>query len=170
MKSIRIISLLIVICCIGYRFIIFGYQHHSIVVQNEIIDNSFKNGDFYDYLGYIEIPRFNIRRLIKYGTDSSVLDSLYVGMFYLSHDIDSDDLIILAGHNVSIVFSRLHDILIGDYVYLGSISRVKKFIVYDKRIVSDSDFSFFDNRYNELLLITCDREGYRLLVFLREVL
>ena len=97
MKSIRIISFFIVICCIGYRLIMFGYQYHSIVVQNEIIDNSFKSGDFYDYLGYIEIPKFNIRRLIKYGTDSSVLDSLYVGMFYLSHDIDSDPQLFLQG-------------------------------------------------------------------------
>ena len=74
----------------------------------------------------------------------------------------------MAGHNILGVFSKLHDISIGDYVYLGSSSRIRKFIVYDKKIVSESDFSYFGNRLNEMLLITCDKEGYRLLVFLKE--
>ena len=75
--------------------------------------------------------------------------------------------IILAGHNIPNVFSKLHDISVGDIVFVNNGSD-RKFIVYDRKIVSESDFSYFYNRNNELMLITCDKKGYRLLVFLRE--
>lgn len=168
MRSIKLISIIVVVFCIGFRIILLSYQFYSVVVQNDIIDSSFRNGDFFDYLGYIEIPKFNIRRLIKDGTDNDVLDSLFVGLFELSHSIDSSDLIILAGHNVSNVFSCLHDLISDDYIYIGYKGGVKKFIVYDKKVVSEYDDSYFYNRKNELLLITCDKKGYRLLVFLKE--
>ena len=139
-------------------------QYHDIVVQNKIIDNAFVL-DSYD--GYIFIPRFGIKRLIENGTDSSVLDSGYVGIYESSGDLSGSDLIILAGHNVPNVFSKLHDISIGDIVFVNNGSD-RKFVVYDKKVVSESDFSFFNNRNNELMLITCDKKGYRLLVFLKE--
>ena len=76
--------------------------------------------------------------------------------------------IILAEHNISNVFSRLHDISIGDSVILGG-SVYRRFVVYDKKIVSENDFSYFYDRPNELMLITCtDYDGYRLFVFLKE--
>ena len=168
MKSVRRVSVLIIIFCLIYLVNLYGGGQFDVVVQNRIIDDIFVTGNYFDYLGYIEIPKFGIRRLIKYGTDSDILDDLYVGLYELSSDIDSDDLIILAGHNVSNVFSSLHNILIGDYVYIVSPNGFRRFIVYDKKVVSDDDFSYFDNRKNEMLLITCDKTGYRLFVFLEE--
>ena len=145
------------------------YRKYDIVSQNRIIDSVF-NYDGTSYDGYIYIPRFNVRRLIKKGTDSSILDDLYVGIHDLSCDIMSDCLVILAGHNVKSVFSSLHDISIDDEVFICSFV-TRRFVVYDKKIVSENDFSYFYDRPNELLLITCtDNDGYRLLVFLREVL
>lgn len=169
---------------------------YDINVQNEIIDDIFNmdindevvygsdsfnssstlsnsNDIVYgDYLGYIYIPRFNIKRLIKDGTDDSILNGNYVGIHRLSGGLDGNDLIILAGHNISNVFSKLHIINIGDFVYINTINLNRKFIVYDKKIVSEYDINYLDdNRYNELLLITCTKNsGERLLVFLREEL
>lgn len=140
--------------------------------QKEIIYqfNDVSHNIVNDYLGYLYIPKYNIERVIKYGTDSDVLDSGFVGMHRLSGSLDGSDLIILAGHNISNVFSRLHDIDIGDFVYINSYELSRKFVVYDKKIVNEYDFSYLtNNRSNELLLITCTfSKGERLLVFLKE--
>lgn len=167
MKIVKRISfVLIIISCIIILFIR-GYEQYDIVVQNRIIDDTFSIRSFD---GYIYIPKFNIKRIIKNGTSSDILDSNYVGMHELSGELYDSDLIILAGHNIDNVFSKLHDILIDDVVFIRGENIDRKFIVYDKRVVSEYDFSFFNNRSNELILITCDKKGFRLLVFLREAL
>jgi len=186
-KKIKIISVLLIIISL-VSILFFHYKNvKDIYVQNEIIDNMFvydveeENNDVKDtikidvvsdYLGYIFIPRFDIKRLVKSGTDSSVLDSNYVGVHELSSSIDEDDLIILAGHNVSNVFSRLHDTDINDEVIIGNSSVNRRFVVYNKIVVNEYDFSYLnENRKNELLLITCtNNSGERLLVMLKEVL
>jgi len=169
LKIVKRISLVIVLICLGYLIFINAYQEYDVISQNRIIDSIF-NYDLSDYDGYIYIPRFNIKRLIMRGTDGYTLDQGYVGMYDSSCDISSDCLVILAGHNISNVFSRLHDISIGDSVILGG-SVYRRFVVYDKKVVSEDDFSYFYNRSNELMLITCtDYDGYRLFVFLKEVL
>ena len=166
---------------------------YDIFVQNRIIDDIFTIGDsssvsdidvehdisglsssiddVSDYLGYISIPSFGIKRLIKNGTDESVLNGNFVGL-YGSNNLDSDDLIILAGHNVSNVFSKLHFISVDDVVYVNSYNFQREFVVYDKRIVDEGDtFYLSSDRSHELLLITCTKSsGKRLLVFLKEVL
>lgn len=141
----------------------------SVVIERKIIDNiSMYESD--DYLGYIYIPNFDLKKIIKKGTSSSILDGGYVGMYDASSDLLSNDMIVLAGHNVSNVFSKLHFINIGDCVYINSHSTSRKFVVYDKKIVNEHDVSYLNsNKLNELLLITCTkRKGERLLVFLKE--
>lgn len=161
MKSVGRVSVLVLL----FSFLILVFirldEKHSVVVQNKIIDSTF----YYDYSGYIEIPKYGIKRLIKSGDSDYVLDNLYVLLY--QGDLSNDNLIVLGGHNVSSVFSKLHDINISDYVYING-SYTRKFIVYDKLVVHDDDFSYFYDRKNELVLFTCDKEGYRLLVFLRE--
>lgn len=175
-KSIKIISFVLIFCCFVY-FISFNlFEVRDREVQNRIIDSVFsvdvsdEVSDDVDYLGYIYIPRFGVKRLIRNGTDSSILDSLYVGVYYKSGLIDGEDLVILAGHNVHNVFSCLHSIDVDDVVFLGGSNFYRKFVVYDKLVVDEYNNDFFFSRDNELLLITCDKKGYRLLVFLREVL
>lgn len=165
---------------------------YDVSVQNEIIDNIFNmdisddfnidndrlNIDsfntaniFYDdYLGYVYIPKFNVKRLIKSGTSDNVLNGNYVGMHRLSGSLDGDDLIILAGHNISNVFGKLHSINVDDLIYVNTREFSRKFIVYDEKVVSEYDISFLeDNRKGELLLITCTKnKGERLIVFLKE--
>lgn len=172
-KSLKIFSIVIVVFCFGIVVYLRLHDCYEISVQNSIIDREFSinNTDLNDYLAYIYIPRFNIRKIIKEGTSSDVLDAGYVGIYDFSYDLSGSDLIILAGHNIFSVFSRLHSISIGDLVYIRNNSIDRKFIVYDKKIVGDTDFSQFYNRKNELLLITCtNKKGYRLFVFLKEEL
>lgn len=191
-KNIRRISLVVILLSFCINFFLAINDRYDVNVQNDIIDNvfrmeitdnddifyrnflNFKNDNYVDdsYLGYIYIPRFDIKRIIKFGTNDDVLNAGYVGMHSLSSALDSDDLIILAGHNISNVFSKLHSISIGDFIYINTKYISRKFVVYDKRIVSEYDISYLeDNRNNELLLITCTKiSGERLLVFLREEL
>jgi LPXTG-site transpeptidase (sortase) family protein len=174
-KGLKIISLLLIysgVCSLFYMH--FNdqknkYVHEEIisdVFNDEIVDDVVIN----DYLGYISIPRFNIERVIKSGTDSDTLDSGFVGMHRLSGCLSCNDLIILAGHNIPNVFSNLHIMDIGDVVYINSYNLSRKFIVYDMKIVNEYDFSYLvNNRKNELLLITCTmNKEERLLVFLKE--
>lgn len=195
-KKVRIISLILILVSISIILYFKLNQVKDIYVQNRIIDNIFSvdvtgdvsnfdvldsvpifdenvrhsNSFVDDYLGYIYIPKFNIKRLIKYDTDSNILNDGYVGLHRLSGDLISDDLIILAGHDVSNVFHKLHFISTGDYVYINTYNKNRKFVVYDSKVVSEYDVSsLINNRKNELLLITCTKHsGERLLVFLKE--
>lgn len=171
MKIVKVFSSIIIVICISYFIFRDVYSYYDISIQNRIIDNAFSiDNSSNDYLGYIYIPKYNIKRIIKYGTTSDILDSGYVGMYGLYSDLSSNNLIILAGHDIVNVFSCLHKISIGDFIFLKSNLINRKFVIYYKRVIKDDDFSYFYDRPHELMLITCDKEGYRLLVFLREVL
>ncbi len=185
-KKIEIVSFILILLCVIIYVFLNGINVYSVYVQNKIIDSVFNinvdeikdasidSNDSYSnmYLGYIEIPKYDIKRLIKYGTGADILNIGYVGMHELSGNLSDDDLIILAGHNISSVFSKLHFLSNGDFVYINTVGILRKFVVYDVRVVSEYDIDYLlDNRKNELLLITCTKKnGERLLVFLREVL
>ena len=162
---------LMVICCLIFIFIYF-IERHDIVLHNRIISGVFNDSSDYinnDYIGYISIPKINIKRVIKYGTNSNVLDGGYVGLYENCDDLSNDDLIILAGHNISSIFGKLHIISIGDVVIIGNRFVHREFIVYKKEIINEKDdYILKQNRKNELLLVTCDKKGYRLVVFLKE--
>ena len=171
-KELKVVSLVLIYTGICTFLYIYFNNENDKIIQEGFIINSFNSDSniVFDNIGYLYIPKFNIKRVIKEGTDSSILDAGFVGMHKLSRCLSCDDLIILAGHNISNVFSKLHIIDIGDVVYINSYSLSRKFIVYDKKIVNEHDFSYLvNNRSNELLLITCTRnKGERLLVFLKE--
>lgn len=174
-KNIKIISIILIVISLTILVFLGIRDEYDKVIQNKIIDNVFNleidNKEetlTKDYLGYIDIPKFNIKRLIKPGTSPDILDLGYVGMHDKSGNLNDTNLIILAGHNIKNVFSSLHNIEIGDSVNLSGLNFFRKFVVYDKFVVSEYDISYLNNRNNELLLITCDKKGYRLLVFLKE--
>ena len=169
-KSIKIVSIVLIIVSFLVLLFLGIRDKYDKIIQNKVIDNAFSVDVNTDYLGYIYIPRFDIKRLIKSGTDLDVLDSGYVGMYYKSGNLIDDNLIILAGHNIKTVFGSLHSISVGDYVYLCGFNFNRKFVVYDTKVVEEHDFNYFHDRRYELLLITCDKQGYRLLVFLKEEL
>lgn len=187
-KKIKVISIILIFICFFIRLYIYKSVTHNVEVQNRIIDqvfhydnssslvndnlNTSSDNSFGEYLGYIFIPKFNIKCVIKNGTNDDVLNAGFVGIHGLSGSLGGNDMIILAGHNISNVFSKLHSILNGDHIFINSYNFSRKFIVYDKRIVNEYDIShLLENRKNELLLITCTKKsGERLLVFLKEVL
>ena len=177
-KGLKVVSLILIytgVCT--FLYIYFSNLkdksvHEKIISEMDAASSDIAISDtvINDYLGYLYIPKYNIERVIKKGTSSDVLDSGFVGMHRLSGCLDCNDLIILAGHNILNVFSKLHYIDIGDIVNINSYSSSRKFIVYDKKTVNEYDFSYLvNNRNNELLLITCTKnKGKRLLVFLKE--
>lgn len=171
-KGLKIISLILIYTGICTFLYIYFNNERDKIIQVGIIENTFNSDSniVFDNAGYLYIPRFEIKRIIKKGTGNDVLDSGFVGMHRLSGSLESNDLIILAGHNISNVFSKLHVIDIGDVVSINSYMLSRKFVVYDKKIVNEYDFSYLvNNRSNELLLITCTiNKGERLLVFLKE--
>ena len=178
-KNVKIISCFLITICFGIIIYFNISESYSVSVQNRIIDNVF-NIDISDetsntieenndYLGYIYIPKYNLKRLIKEGTSGDILDNGFVGIYKSSASLDGDNLIILAGHNINTVFSKLHYISINDEVYIKTKTVNRKFIVYDKKQVNEYDMSYFNNRKNEMILITCTNiKGERLLVMLKE--
>lgn len=189
MKRIRIFSFILIFIGVFIKLYFYVSFSYDIKSQNELIDEVFnvdvsndESGevvnlkstviDYDSFMGYIFIPRFNIKRIIKYGTDDNILNNLYVGIHKLSGSLYDKDMIILAGHDVSNVFSKLHYISIGDEVFINGYDLNRKFVVYDKKIVAEYNSDYLlSNRKNELLLITCTKKsGERLLVFLKEVL
>ena len=73
-------------------------EKNNINYQNKIIKKIYDNKNYSnEYLGYIEIPKYNIKRVIKNGVIKDVLDKNYVGLMN-----ESNNLIILAGHNIKV--------------------------------------------------------------------
>ena len=83
--------------------------------HNKIIDKIYDNHNYIknNYKGYIEIPKYNIKRLIK--NEPSSLNKNYAYMMNNSLD---DEKIIIAGHNIKIVFRNLHLLKNDDLIYI----------------------------------------------------
>lgn len=168
-KRIKLFSLFVIIISFINIFIFKLSRVYDIHFQNNIINNHYNSID--NNISYIYIPRFNIKRIIKSGDEKEILDSFYVLLCEESASLYSDDLIILAGHNVRNVFSKLHEIDIGDSVIIFNGGYDRNFKVISKNILAENDLSmFYDTTKNRLLLITCANKGYRLVVLLEEVL
>lgn len=113
------------------------------------------------YEGYIYIPKFNYKNLIKKGDDA--LDENYVSMHKLSSDIGENKNIILSGHNNRYVFHKLYLLKVGDEIIISDFKNEYKYIVKEKKIVSIDDSSIF-NDDNILTLITCTNDTQKRLV------
>lgn len=124
------------------------------------------------YLGYIEISRLGIKKLIKYGTSDDILNQNVVGLHKMSVSLDSKvGNIILAGHNNKYVFHKLFKIKLKDKVIITSHNKSYTFIVNKIDIISDDDFSYF-KEYDDkkvLTLITCYGKDKRFIVFLEVI-
>lgn len=135
--------------------------------QNNLIDNYVEDVKITDdsILGYIEFSDYNVKRIIKKGTSKEILDKNYVGMFDISSSLDSNNHIILAGHNVDNVFKVLHKLKIGNEVIIYTNVGTYKYYVVNKITIMANDFSYFDVQENTLSLITCTNyKNRRLLI------
>lgn len=138
----------------------------DITYQNKVIANIF---DDYNtkFEGYIEIPKYKIKRLIKNGTNKKILDKNYVGLM----DVENDNLTVLAGHNINLVFHKIHYLKKGDYIYLNNYNRSEKYKVYKILEVNINDYQYFYKKYSikTLMLITCTKEDNKRFIVLAKI-
>lgn len=138
-------------------------KFHNIII-NKIYDN---NNEINEYIGYISIKKYNINRLIKKGVTKDILDKNYVGLM----NIKNDNLIVLAGHNINLVFHKLHFVKKDDIVDL-KIDKEEKYKVILKKEISVLDTYYLYKKYDKktLLLITCTKDkNKRLIVICKNV-
>lgn len=131
-------------------------------------NNSLNN----EYLGYIEFPNYNIKRLIKLGTDKEILDNGFVGMLSTSSLLDDEiGNIILAGHNNNNIFAKLHHMKINDSIKIVTHNSIYNYVIKEKHTISENDFSYFKNENDKkkLTLVTCKNNNYQRLIVIAEL-
>lgn len=125
-----------------------------------------------DYLGYIEISNYNIKRLIISGTERKMLDRGLVGTLSVSANLDdSFGNIILAGHSISNVFNNLHHTRIGDQIKIVSHKSTYYYYITEKITIDDNDMSYFKQVKDKkiLTLITCKNNNKQRLLVIAEL-
>ncbi len=142
------------------------YNSHAQV--NDISYNALSN----DYLGYIELEKYHIKRLIINGTDTKNLDKGFVG--HLSGSADLDDKYgntILAGHSIINVFQNLHHTKVGDEIKIVTNLNSYKYIIVEKHVINDNDFSYFQqcNDQKILTLVTCENNNKNRLIVIAKL-
>lgn len=112
----------------------------------------------------IEIPKINLNTNIAEGTTQEILNN-YVGHFSETSFYEGN--VGLAAHNRGYnvnYFEKLKELEIGDeiiYIYNG---KVKKYLVEEKEIIKETDWSYLEKTEdNRITLITCveDLPEYR---------
>ena len=109
------------------------------------------------YEGYLYIPRFKYKNLIKMG--DNVLDENLIEMLSFSDKIGGSN-IILAGHNNNYVFSNLYDLDIGNEIILSDFNLDYRYIVKELKYIKVNDYSIFDNK-DSITLITCTNNNQK---------
>ena len=118
-----------------------------------------KNKSIYE--GYIYIPKFNYKNLIKKGDEA--IDENYVSMHKYSSSINGAGNIILSGHNNKYVFHKLYKLKEGDEIIISDFNIERLFIVENIKYVNIKDTSVFENK-DKLTLITCTNDTQKRLV------
>ena len=112
------------------------------VIKNNNIDS--------EYSGFIYIPKFDYKNLIKEGEDS--LDQNLVELTNFSDNI-GENKIILAGHNNKYVFNKIYNLDIEDQIIISDFNVDYSYKVKETKIIKVDDFSYFNE--GGLYLITC---------------
>lgn len=135
---------------------IVDYNEHSKVIDN------YKEYDIkkYNYMGYIQIDRVNIKREIVLGINEDNLKN-HVCLSNVSKNLESDN-IILAGHSIKNIFQNLHDVIIGDKIIISSFDANYYYEVVSIDIVSKYDIDIIDK--SNLILITCMEDNNKRLI------
>ena len=97
------------------------------------------------YEGYLFIPKFNYKNLIK--RDESALDENMIEMLNFSDNIGGNN-IVLAGHNNRYVFNKLYSLDIGDEIVLSDFGTDYKYKVSELKYIKTKIYLY--NNYNML--------------------
>ncbi len=104
----------------------------------------------------LEIPKINLKANIAEGTTEEILD-MYIGHFEETQKVYGN--IGLAAHNRGYrvnYFNRLKELEIGDEIIYTCFGESKKYIVFQKFIIEDTNWKVLENtQNNQLTLITC---------------
>lgn len=150
----RIIKILLVLSL----FILFIPTYNKYKIEKRVDDILFSKGNSI-YEGYIYIPKFYYKNVIKKG-DKAINENL-VSMHNLSDPIGSDN-IILSGHNNKYVFHKLYKLDIGDEIIIGDFKKDYRYTVDNIKVVNIDDSSVFNKE--GLKLITCTNDNQKRLV------
>ena len=115
------------------------------------VEKAIKNNNIdSEYSGFIYIPKFDYKNLIKEGEDS--LDQNLVELTNFSDQI-GENKIILAGHNNKYVFNKIYNLDIEDQIIISDFNVDYSYKVKEAKIIKVDDFSYFNE--DGLYLITC---------------
>lgn len=158
MRKFKILIVIILIIIVFLNRIELKRKEYKINLKHQIITEEVINNSIIpeEYLGYIEIKKYQVKRLIKDNTLKKTLDEGFVGMYHMSSPLDSSSNIILAGHNQNNIFLCLHKINKEDEIKIITNNGNYTFRVLKKIIIDDNDYSYFNKTYKKTLtLITC---------------
>jgi len=107
----------------------------------------------------LEIPEWNFERFIKVGSVNHIDNS------FATYIPGNKNNIIIAGHDIPIVFHQLQDIQIDMVIYLKKGNKVTRYTVVDKKSVKPTEIQYmYDSIEEQLTLITCTENDQRRLI------
>lgn len=121
----------------------------DIKLKKKVVDIIKQNKINSIYSGYIYIPKFKYKNLIKKGSDT--INNNLVELVDFSDELEGNK-IILAGHNNRQVFNKIYYLDIGDEIYISDFKSDYRYVVSGNKYIDVDDFSEFNN---DLTLITC---------------
>ena len=131
-------------------FIVFIPVAKDIKIK-EKVDNIIQQKEKSIYRGFIYIPRFEFKSVIK--KDKSALDENLVEMTNFSDEIGKSS-IVLAGHNNKYVFNKIYYLEKGDEIIISDFKVDYKYIVDKTKYIAIDDYNSLNNP-DSLTLITC---------------
>ncbi len=112
--------------------------------------------DCYDYIGYIEIPKIDIKLPVMADWD---YERLKIAPCRNFGSILTDDLVI-AGHNYTSHFGRLDNLTIGDSViFIDAVGEINSYAVEKLDTVAGENVEAVQNSGYDLVLYTCTLSG-----------
>ena len=107
----------------------------------------------------LEIPEWDFERFVKIGTVNHIDDS------FATYIPGNKNNIVIAGHDIPIVFHQLQNIQIGMKVYLKKGNKVVRYTVIDKKSVKPTEVQYmYDSIEEQLTLITCTENDQKRLI------
>ena len=142
----------------------FEKNNVQIVEEAIIINNEEKTNPDFNSEWQVEIPKLELVANIAEGTTEEILNS-YVGHFSETSNFEGN--VGLAAHNRGYsvnYFSKIKELETGDEIIYKYNGEIKKYIVNEKQIIKETDWSYLENTEdNRITLITCveDLPEYR---------
>ncbi len=120
------------------------------------LDESTVNINGYDYIGYIEIPKLNIKLPVLSDWDYARLKIAPCRQF---GSIGTDD-IVIAAHNYKKHFGNLSSLIVGDEVILTDVNKeMHLYNVVKIEALQPTDVDVVQNSGYDLVLYTCSYGG-----------